>query len=170
MKNRTTPLLDTNPARLWAVDLGPAGVYPFRFPSYALAARLGKFVATANAGITDGPGTVAHSMALAPIMAAVVAACWWHPERDLSTPWPVRRVDPRSPPAPVLDPSTLTDAELTAYGLAVADELQDAGWNPLVVLRVGTAALTEINQRNGIAKMAADLAGFTPPQAEGSIS
>ena len=170
MKNRTTPLLDTNASRLWAVDLGPAGVYPFRFPSYALASRLGRFVASSAQTIDAEPGTVGHSIRLAPVVAALIGACWWHPERDLSTPWPTRRTDTRSPPAPVLDPSTLTDAELAAYGLAVADELQDAGWNPLVVLRVGTAALTEITARNGLARMAADLAGFTPPQAEGSIS
>ena len=169
MRTLTTPRPPTNSARLWTVDLGPAGTFTFRFPSYAVATRIGRHIVEARP--EGDPATTGFLLAFGPTVAVAIGACWWAADRELSTPWPTRR-DPRNPHAPPVqvDPSTLTREELTAYGMAVVEELQDLGWNPLVVAQVGSAAIAEINKRTSIATMAAEVAGFFQPQAEGSIS
>lgn len=169
MRPLTTPRPPTNSARLWTVDLGPAGTFTFRFPSYAVATRVGRHLVEAR---PEGkPETLDYVLQYGPTAAVAIGACWWASDRELSTPWPTRK-DPRNPHAPPVqvDPATITRDELTAYGLAVAEELQDLGWPPIIIAKVGSAAINEIAKRNSVATMAADLAGFSPPQAEGSIS
>lgn len=141
------------PARQWSVDLGPAGVVAFRFPGHAVAGRIQKHVAASTPRAEAG--TMAWVTEALPMAGVVLGACWADTTHPLATPWPTRPVDP----------AAIHADTLTAYGLAVVAELEDRGWNPLVIARVMGACLNELRERTDIGRMVADLAGFTPPQA-----
>lgn len=157
MHDRPTPLPPTPEARLWTVDLGFGGVFPFRFPSFAVTNRLRRYMVAFRDGLTSDPESPQRLFDTLPAMSVLIAAAWWHPDRDLTARLPRHS-----------DPGRLSDEDLTTYGLAVLDELQDLGWGAGVITHVGTACLAEMNRRGSVATMAAELAGFTPPRAEAS--
>lgn len=157
MKARKTPAKAPESPRYWTHDLGEWGTLTLRMCSFAAGHKVRDLIAQHPIG-EDGEAITSWLADHVPYAAAAVGLCWADERWELETPLPT---DPRK-----MDADTLY-----AYGLAVADELQTAGWPMMAITNVGFSVTTELLRRTDILREAEALARFSPAQAaDSSIS
>ena len=152
MTPRTKPLTVPASPRYWSVEVEDKGAHDFRAPYYgvgdALLAHVGRHIVTSE----DDRPLQAKLIVLLPALGAVVGACWWHRLHALDAALPLAALD---------------DEHLTAYSVAVVDELQEAGYNLLDLMALYAGCLPEMQRRQSIAAMAEERASFSvAPKAE----
>jgi hypothetical protein len=140
----------------WSLDLTGKGAHHFKAPYYGVGHALLQFAARYHVDpATDTRTLEAKVVAMLPCMGAVIGACWRHRGLDLDA---------------VLPLADLTSDALAAYGVAVAQELQDADYDLLDLLDLFNAVQPEITRRQDIVEMAARHATFTPPPQDASTT
>lgn len=162
MTPRPTPLtIPDGNARYWVVDTDK-GQHHFRHPSYVLGAKLHALVlryapkkgakkATTKGELRD---QYAQAVTQLPAMGAMLGACWWHRGFQLVA------ALPRDP-----DEEALLD-----YGIAVADELQEDGYDLVDIVGLFAEVLTGFSARQDVVTMAEARAVFSSPPTAGTTS
>lgn len=156
MKPRPAALVIPEGSRQhFCVALGEKGQHHFKAPYYgvggAVLALAAKYYVDPK---TDTRTAQAKTEHMLPFMGAVIGACWRHRGLDLETP----------------TPKDLSVASLTAYGVTVTEEMQDADYDLLHLMELFNQVLPEVAKRQSILAMAEERAGFSVPPKEDSIS
>jgi len=149
MKPRLKPLLaPSGNSRYWTVDAPGKGPHVFRAPYYGVGACLLEAMSkhARDPEEEDTRSLQVKSMDILPVAGMVLGACWYHSGHELET---------------VLDLKNLTPASLEDYGVAVAEELQEAGYNILDILDLFGKVTPELSNRQSILLMAQARASFT---------
>ena len=156
MKPRATLLAAPTTARYWhAAPVVPEGEDPgpgvwFRFPVYPVAMALRNYAASLSlpaerAGTSYTEEEIGERL---PMWAAIVGLCWHDLGQALETPQPG--------PAP-------TREALAAYGLAVLDELQEAGVNRHHLVCFFNVCIAAIRDRTDPVGMVGERLDFSAP-------
>ena len=142
--------------RYWTVETRH-GPRTFRHPYYGQAAAI---LAALQGMRTPAPPEGDHAAQQAyfigqiPSAGLLIGACWADPAWALETPLP----------------ADLTPEALAAFGIAVANELQDADLNLLDIAGLFSGCLPPFTMRQNIYTMAAAQADFSPAPTERSTS
>lgn len=155
MKPRSKPLVLTSPlpARYWNVTVEDRGVHTFRHPYYGVAAAVVETLAK-HPRVTEDASEQGHALALLPMAGLLIGCTWSHTLHELETPLPL---------------SDLSAETLTRYGEAVADELQEAGYDLLTQLELLTAIAPEMTRRQSITEQAMARSSFSAAPKAGSM-
>jgi hypothetical protein len=160
--DRPEPLPTPTSGRCWATDLPGLGVHWWRFPSFVEAHALRQLYASL-ARIEENQGAPVYSVAemieRSPHMAAWVGWFWLHPTKAL-----VAR-PPMTKPGKAPDPDAIL-----AFGVAVLEELEDAGYALSDIVSLWLAVANGTNERLDITSAAVMRAGFSLPPGETGIT
>ncbi len=150
MKPRPVPLDAPATNRYWSTS-DPRGLHHWRAPYFGVGTQL---MLMAGAHASDADSVQQSVMDRLPFYAAILGACWWHREQALVATFPAQ----------------LTEATLTAYGHAVAEELQEADYTLLDILDLFATVLPAMRARVSIIDAAQARADFSPARTVVSTS
>lgn len=152
MKPRTTPLTHPSPlpARYWTCEVEGRGEHVFRHPYYMTGQLIVEALPRHRYAVEpDLRSDGAKAVGMLVIAGMVIGACWQHPHHDLVT--------------------QLGD-DIDAYGRAVAEELQDAGYDILEIIGLMAVCLPEVTRRQSLRGMAQARASFSDPKEDASTA
>lgn len=147
MKARVKPLCipEPLPDRYWQVVIGDHGAHTFRHPYYGVASAVVRCLIAHREEDKDlSPQATAERML--PFCGLVAGACWYDDGRELQT---------------VLDLAKLEDGDLIAYGHAVCEELQNAGYTLLDLIELLGGITPEMYKRQSLLSMAMARSAFS---------
>lgn len=156
MKPRQTPVTaPPNSSRYWTTDVPGQGEHVWRHPFYGVGSKLLTYAKAGHVDPEEDTRSPQDRYAdLLPVAGTFLGFCWWHPTMVLDAP----------------TPTVYDHATLTAYGLAVAEELQEAGWTMLDIVTGFGAVMEEFNRRQSLVAQAEQRARFFAPPMEDSTS
>lgn len=153
MKPRKSALIIPESKQYFLVDVPGKGQHHFKNPYYGVGGALlnmgAKFSNLPTMSEQD------QAIALLPCAGAYIGFCWKNRGLELETPLPVGGLSPEI---------------LEEYGNKVAEELQDADYDLLEIIRLLGEVTPELLKRQSVIAMADKLASFTEPPKDDSIS
>lgn len=140
----------------WMTVLSGKGEHHFKHPYYGIGAS----VLALSAKYYVDPEVDARSLdqkavSLLPFVGAVLGVTWWHRGLELETVYPMTSASPET---------------LEAYGVKVAQELQDSDYDLLELLDLFGQVMPEFSKHQSLVEMASARAAFTQPPKAGLIS
>lgn len=147
MKPRPEAIPAPEGPRYWVVTLPERGAHHFRFPLYAVADMVQRVVVQDQE--KRGKEALADVAQRVPGYAAAVGACWHHRGFLLDA----------VPPVPEKRENV---AAWRAYGDAVCDELQEAGYSMLDIIELFNGCVHELGTRLDVVAMVKAREGFFP--------
>lgn len=151
MKPRLTPLaIPTGNKRYWTWDCDTHGNHTFKHPFYGIGAAVMSATAryeTERTAANEGKevSEMDAATALLPISCLMIGVCWSHPRQALES----------------VFPAGMEYEAMLAYGRAVCDELQEAGYDLLDILSMGGAVAGAMSERQNVLVMAEERARFS---------
>jgi hypothetical protein len=155
MKARQKPAQAGASSRYWTVDVPGKGTHLCRHPYYGVGAAV---VATMTERAKSAPDPddrdeERKALDLLPMAGLLIGSTWHNVTHELETRLPLGDLS-----APVL----------TEYGHAVADELQEAGYDLLTMLEMFASIAPEMNRRQSLIAQALDRSSFSAAPTDGS--
>ena len=147
------PLPPATSARYWTSTTA-LGAHLFRHPFYGVGASLFLWMSRRHLEDEAALPLQARYLHLLPAVGAVLGVCWWSRTHVLDTP-------------PLKD---VTDEGIEAYGRAVAEELQEHGYDLLEMVELFNLASTEFVNRQSLVVMAQERVDFTAAPTVDSTS
>jgi hypothetical protein len=161
MKPRLKPTPAPASARYWTCTLANEklpgeGAHTFRHPFYGVGAQLLLYSAAHYVPPEgDERPLQARVLTLIPCAGALIGACWSHTTHALETP----------------APREWNGEQIPAYGNAVVEELQEAGYDLLEITELFSLLMPEFVRRQSLVSMAQERAAFSePPKAVSTFS
>jgi len=148
------PLPPSTSARYWTSSTPANGPHLFRHPYYGVGASLFLWMSRRHIDDEAELPLQARYLHLLPAVGAVLGVCWFSRTHALDTP-------------PLKD---VTDEVLEAYGRAVAEELQEHGYDLMEMVELFNLVSTEFVNRQSLVVMAQERVAFTAAPTDGSTS
>lgn len=155
MKARQKPAQAGASSRYWTVDVAGKGLHLCRHPYYGVGAAVVSTM-TEHAKAAPDPDTrdeERKALDLLPMAGLLIGSTWHHVTQELETRLPL---------------GDLSASSLTEYGHAVADELQEAGYDLLTMLEMFAAIAPEMNRRQSLIAQAVERSSFSEAPTDGS--
>lgn len=150
MKPRPKPLVLPDPltSRYWTVDLTEKGPHTFKHPYYGVGLAIVEAFRKHAPREPDERTDTQKQLDMLPAAGMMIGSSWSHRLHELETPLPLNKLDPDS---------------LTAYGNAVVEELQDAGYDMLDIMEMFGKIGPEFQKRQSLIAMAESRSAFSAP-------